>query len=172
MRARPSTFSNLGTVHYWNGNFNAARQAYEQSLKLRPDAGIHRNLGDTLAELHDAAGAQMQYLAALDLAAAQLKVNPKDSASLSLSALVEAKLGRSSDARAHIGAALAITPLDKDVRYRDATIAALFGERDRALAALKGAIAVGYSALLAVRDLDLQSLRGLPEFAALVQANK
>jgi serine/threonine-protein kinase len=167
---RPNTFSNIGTIHFWNGNFEEARRAYEHAITLKPGAEFHRNLADALAGLRDMAGANVEYRRALDLATAQLNVNPKDAASLSLAALVEAKLGQPVEARKRIAAALALSPKDADVRYRDAAIAALLGERERALAALQEAIAQGYSPVLAARDLDLQTLRGLPQFAALVQA--
>ena len=164
-----STFSNIGTIHYWNGNFDSARQAYEKAIALKSDAGMHRNLGDALQGLHDTAGARMEYLRALDLVKDQLKVNPKDAASLSLAALVEVKLGRQADARTHIDAALILAPTDGEVLYRNAAIAALSGDKTRAFAALKDAIGRGYSVVVAAHDLDLQAVRGLPEFAALVQ---
>jgi eukaryotic-like serine/threonine-protein kinase len=167
-----NTLSNLGTVDYWKGDYEAARTAYEQAVRTKPDPRYHRNLGDALQALHDTAGARAQYRLALQLATNQLKVNPKDTDTMSLAAVVEAKLGRRADALAHVAAALDLAPTSADVRYRDATIAALLGEPDRALAALKQAIAEGYSRVVAAHDLDLQGLRGRPEFDALVNGKK
>jgi Flp pilus assembly protein TadD len=147
------------------------REAYEAAIKLKPeDAGLHRNLGDAMAAGHDAAGARSAYLRSLDLATTQLKVNAKDAESLSLVALVEAKLGRPADARVHIASALALaTDGNSTVSYRDAAIRALAGEPEQALEALTKAMDLGYSAAMAAHDPDLQILRDRPQFAELVR---
>lgn len=167
-----NTFSNLGTVDYWKGDYEAARKAYEDALKRKPDPRYHWNLGDALSALHDTAGARTEYRRALQLANDQLKVNSKDPAAMSLAALMEAKLGRPADARADIARALTLAPADADVRYRDAAIAALLGEADRAIEALKQAIADGYSPVVAAHDFELRSLHGRSDFEELVNAKK
>lgn len=173
IRPAANAFSNIGTIHFWNGRFEEALKAYDRAIALKAgDASLHRNRGDALAELHDAAGARKAYLQALDLATHQLTVNPKDDATLSLAALIEAKLGRKADARAHVDRALALAPKAKDVYYRSAAVAALAGERDLALSALKEAVTLGYSPEQADRDLDLRALRGLPEYKTILATRK
>jgi len=168
-----STFSNMGTIHFWNGRFDEARKAYVRAIALRAgDPSLHRNLGDALAELRDAPGARNAYAQALELATRQLTVNPKDEATLSLMALIEAKLGRKADARAHVDQALALAPKGKDVYYRTAVVAALGNDPDAAIAALTTAVSLGYSAEQAARDLDLRSLRSHPEYKALMTTRK
>lgn len=166
---RYSNLSNLGTIHYFEGRFGAARDAYERALAIRPDdMGLHRNLGDALARLGDGTEARREYTRALELADNQLRVNPRDAPTLALVGLLEAKLGRKADARTHVDAALDIAPSNSEILYRSAVVAALAGEHDRALAAFKDALAQGYSAALADRDPDLQTLNTLPEFRALL----
>jgi tetratricopeptide (TPR) repeat protein len=130
--------------------------------------GLHRNLGDALARLGDGTEARREYTRALELADNQLRVNPRDAPTLALVGLLEAKLGRKADARTHVDAALDIAPSNSEILYRSAVVAALAGEHDRALAAFKDALAQGYSAALADRDPDLQTLNTLPEFRALL----
>ena len=173
IRPGASTFSNIGTIHFWNGRFADARAAYARAIALRAgDASLHRNLGDALAALGDAAGARKAYLQALEFATEQLTVNPKDPAHLSLVALVEAKLGRTADARLHVDQAVALAPKGKDVFHRSAAVAALAGDRARALADLTTAVQLGYSPEQARRDLDLRPLHALPEYQSLVGTRK
>lgn len=173
IRPGASTFSNIGTIHFWNARFEDARAAYTRAIALRAgDASLHRNLGDALAALGDAAGARKAYLQALEFATEQLTVNPKDPAHLSLVALVEAKLGRNAEARLHVDQALALAPRGNDVFHRSAAVAALAGDRARALADLTTAVELGFSPEQARRDLDLRPLHALPEYLSLVGARK
>jgi tetratricopeptide (TPR) repeat protein len=166
---RASSFSNIGTVHFWNGRFDDARQAYERALALSTsDPSLHRNLGDALTGLGDRAGAERAYRQALVVANNQLKVNPKDAASLGLVAVVEAKLGRKADARAHADRAIALAATDASVLYRSAVVAALANDGDRAMADLTAAVAAGYSLNQVKHDLDLRTLRDRPDFVALL----
>lgn len=173
IRPGASTYSNIGTIHFWNGRFEDARAAYTRAIALRAsDASLHRNLGDALAALGDAGGARKAYQLALDFAAEQLAVNPKDPAHLSLVALVEGKLGRHADARLHVDQALALAPRSKDVFHRSAAVAALAGDRTRALADLTTAVQLGYSPEQARRDLDLKPLHALTAYQSLVGTQK
>jgi tetratricopeptide (TPR) repeat protein len=168
---RASNLSNLGTIHYWSGRFADARRAYEQAIALRPDdMSLHRNLGDALFRLGERTAAEAEYGLALDAIADALEVNPRDAGSLGLQGLLEAKLGRPDEARAHVAQALAIAPSDGDIHYRSAVVAALAGDRPKALADLAQALARGYSPALARLDPDLQSLSTAPEFAALLNS--
>lgn len=168
---KPGTFSNIGTIEYWNGHFDEARKAYLKAIALSPsDASLERNLGDALSGLADAAGAAGAYKRSLDLAMNQWRVNPNDPAVLSLVGILEAKLNRGADARKHVDQALALAPKDSEVYYRSAVIAALARQPDRAIADLKQAIAAGYSVKLLKRDLDLRALHDLPEYAALLSS--
>jgi tetratricopeptide (TPR) repeat protein len=167
---RASTFSNTGTVHYWEGRYDEARRAYERAIELRPaDPQLRGNLGDAWLRLGDRGQARAAYAKALELAANLLKVNPKDAQALSAMAVFETKLGRPADAREHADQAIALMPKDSTVLYRRAVVHALGGEQPAAVTALKEALAQGYSVELARRDEDLATLRGFAEFTALVK---
>lgn len=166
---KPGTFSNIGTIEYWNGHFAEARAAYQKAIALSPaDASLARNLGDALSGLGEPAAAAAAYTHALALAMNQWKVNPNDAAVLGLVGIVEAKLGRVQDARLHLDQALALAPNDSEVYYRSAVVAALAQQTDRAVADLKKAIAAGYSVKLVRRDLDLRTLHDRPDYVALL----
>ncbi len=170
---KPGTFSNIGTIEYWNGHFDEARKAYLKAMALSPaDASLARNLGDALSGLGDSTAAADAYRHALELAMNQWRVNPNDAAVLGLVGIVEAKLGRGLDARKHVDQALTLAPNDSEVYYRSAVIAALARQTDRAVADLKRAIAAGYSIKLAKRDLDLRALHDRPEYVALLTAQR
>jgi serine/threonine-protein kinase len=166
---KASTFSNIGTIHYWNGRFDDARTAYEKAIALSPnDPSLSRNLGDAFAGMKNVPKAKEAWLHGLELALTQWRVNPKDPATLSLMAILEAKLNRKADARSHINEARALAPADSEVYYRSAVVAALAGERDQALTDLQGAVTAGYSRRIAGRDLDLRVLHDLAGYAAVI----
>jgi serine/threonine-protein kinase len=161
--------SNIGSIDYWHGRFDEAKRVYQQALELDPaDAAMHRNMGDVLTRLGDGRGAEAAYLQALALTTSQLKVNPKDTDALGLTALVEAKLGRAAEARAHADQAVALAPGGNNVLFFSAEVHALAGEAQPALAQLKEALDRGYSRVLARYDDDLFSLRSYPQYGALL----
>jgi Flp pilus assembly protein TadD len=125
-------------------------------------------MGDVLAHLGNAASAQAEYRRALDLTMAQLKVNPKDSDAMSLRALVEARLGRRAEARAHAVQAVQLAPTQPDPLFFAAMVHALTGDPRTALDQLRAAIEHGYSPAMARFEESLFSLRSFPEYTALV----
>jgi tetratricopeptide (TPR) repeat protein len=89
------TYANLGTVRYWQGDFEGAARATQEAIKLLPDeAWIHRNLGDAYAQLGRRQEAEASYAEAVRLSEELLRVNPKDSYARAKLALYQAKLGR------------------------------------------------------------------------------
>ena len=161
-------YSNLGTLYYRQGKFAEAAQAYSEAARLEPSPAKHRNLGDLYARLGQAARAREQYQRAVELSQSILSVNPKDAHALGLLAVSEAKLGRHDAAARHAEEAVALAPLDAEVLYRKAVVAALAGRTGPALTALRQALNHGYSAADAARDEDFGSLRDSPAFRQLV----
>jgi serine/threonine-protein kinase len=170
-----SIYSNMGTLSFWLGNFQEARRYYAKAITFKQDsAELHRNMGDALAASHDAAGATLTYRHALDLANKTVSDNPMDWKMMSLAALLEAKLSEHRIARERIDAALKLMAAQKsedgDVYYRDAAIAALSSNVERALASLRKALDHNKTGLEAAHDPDLQLLHGRPEFEELVKS--
>ena len=161
-------YSNLGTLYYRQGKFAEAAQAYSEAARLEPSPAKHRNLGDLYARLGQATRAREQYQRAVDLSQSILGVNPKDAHTLGLLAVSEAKLGRHDAAARHAEEAVALAPLDAEVLYRKAVVAALAGRTGPAVTALRQALDHGYSATDAARDEDFGSLRDSPAFRQLV----
>ena len=102
------------------------------------------------------------------MALAALKVNAKDARSMSRAAGFEAKLGLKAEALAHAAQAVALAPRDPDVQYKQAVVAALLGEHAIALRALDQALKLGYRPDEARNDYDLTTIKGSPEFSALL----
>jgi tetratricopeptide (TPR) repeat protein/TolB-like protein/tRNA A-37 threonylcarbamoyl transferase component Bud32 len=161
-------YSNLGTLYYRQGKFDEAAQAYSEAARLEPSPAKHRNLGDLYSRLGQRTRAREQYERAVELSQSILGVNPKDAHTLGLLAVSEAKLGRHDAAARHADEAVALAPLDAEVLYRKAVVAALAGRTGPALAALREALDHGYSAADAARDDDFGSLRDSQAFRRLV----
>ncbi len=166
-------YANIGKIHYDEGRYAEAAQAYRQSIALLPNNPLsHRNLGDTLQHLGERQKARESYARALELTRSRLKVNPKDARTLARLAVLEAKLGSRQDAERHISEAVALGPADIDVLYREAVVFALAGRQPEALRTLAEALRRGYSPSEAQKDEDLSSVRQLPEFRALTETRR
>jgi Flp pilus assembly protein TadD len=107
---------------------------------------------------------------AADLARTILAVNPSDSQTISLLAVVEAKLGRPAEAERHALEAATLAPSSALVLYRQAVVGALTGRDSDALEALSRALKLGYSISEARQDDDLASLRHRADFRSLLAA--
>jgi tetratricopeptide (TPR) repeat protein/TolB-like protein len=163
------TFANLGTVRYWQGDFEGAARATQDAIKLLPDeAWIHRNLGDIYARLGKRQQAEASYEEAVRLSERLLRVNPKDGYARAKLALYQAKLGRLQEAKRNVEEALKLAPDDKDVLYSKAVVHCLTGETELAIAALRSALEHGYSRFDMKKDDDLSLLRPLPAYNKLL----
>ena len=173
IRPSASALSNMGTLYYGRGEFGKAVNAYRDAITLRPNsATTHRNLGDALGRLGRQAEARAAYQRAVALSEADLKVKPGDPRLVATLAVHLRKSGASAAARAHIADAVAKAPKDIEVLYRAAVIEALDGKPDEAIRLLRSAIESGYSRAVASADDDFASLKGRPEFKALVGSPK
>lgn len=163
------TYANLGTVRYWQGDFEEAARATQAAIKLLPDeAWIHRNLGDAYARLGRRQEAEGSYAEAVRLSEELLRVNPKDSYARAKLALYQAKLGRRQEAQRNAEEALKMGPEDKDVLYSKAVVHCLLGETEPAIATLRLALEHGYSRFDMKKDDDLAILRPLPAYRKLL----
>ena len=168
----PNATSNLATIYYQSGRFDDAARVYRQAADADPaNLLLRRNLGDALAKAKRSAEAREAYRACVSLGNKALAVNKTDAPTIVSVALCEAKLGQREDALGHGKEALALAPDNRDVVYKNAAIAALFNDRERALKLLEDAIARGVQPNQAREDDDLASLRTLPEFKRLTGAH-
>jgi tetratricopeptide (TPR) repeat protein len=167
-------YSNLGMVRFRERNYPEAAKQFELAVKMQPANPINwGNLGDARWQLP---GAQEQARQAFDqavlLASQQLALNPGNVRLRKSCALYLAKLSRSKEAVAEIERSLAAAPKDKDVQFFAARVYAVLGNPSRALAALREALALGYSAREIELEPDLNSVRNRPEFPRIASARK
>lgn len=169
LRPRGSVFSNLGSLYIFSGRYAEAvpvlRQAVAMSGSERNSYLIWGNLGDAYrwATGHDAEAAAA-YAKAIDLASAQLGVNPNDATLLSQIAVYCAKVGKRREAADRMAQALQSAPKDSSVLFRSAIVHELGGARRQSLAALHAAIAAGYSENFVQREPELTALRSDPAY--------
>jgi tetratricopeptide (TPR) repeat protein len=173
IRPYPPAYSNIGAIYHERGEYAKAVEAYQQAIALRPNAReTHRNLGDALARMGRAAEAIAAYRRAIRLAEGDLKVNPRDARIVASLAVYLQKAGEAESAQARAAEAVALAPNDFEVLRRAAQVHALAGRQDAALGALESALAHGLRRETAAAEDEFQSLRALPRFQALVQAER
>jgi len=170
IRPYPQAYSNIGAIYHERGEYAKAVEAYQQAIALRPNAReTHRNLGDALARLGRQTEAVAAYRRASELAESDLKVSPNDARIMASLAVYLQKAGDAGQARARIVQAIELAPKDFEVLRRAAEVHALAGRPDEALDALDAAIQNGLRRETAAAEDELQGLRQLPRFKALVQ---
>jgi tetratricopeptide (TPR) repeat protein len=166
-----STFANIGTLFYQRGDFKNASENYRKAVDMRPNnAALHRNLGDALRRQGAAQDAESAYARAVALLQSDLTVNPNNPRTLASLAVYQAKLGRRTDAGATARRAEELSPDDAQVLFRCAVTYALLNEQQTALTYLRKALDEGFDRATASAEEDLDSLRTLAEFKALVNA--
>jgi serine/threonine protein kinase/tetratricopeptide (TPR) repeat protein len=166
-----STFANIGTLFYQRGDFKNASENYRRAVDMRPNnAALHRNLGDALRRQGAAQDAESAYARAVALLQSDLTVNPNNPRTLASLAVYQAKLGRRTDAGATARRAEELSPDDAQVLFRCAVTYALLNEQQTALTYLRKALDEGFDRATASAEEDLDSLRTLAEFKALVNA--
>jgi tetratricopeptide (TPR) repeat protein len=170
IEASPSAnaYSNLGTLYYRSGRLAESVSAFSEALKLDPSSALrHRNLGDAYRKLGESSKARAAYRRAVELSREALHANPHDAATIARLAVYLAKLGEYAEARSLASEAVAIAPTSGDVRYRQAVVLALCGNRPESVQALEAALSHGYSVALARQDDDLSTLLGDHSFQKL-----
>lgn len=165
-----TTYSNLGTAHFYAKQFPQAVEMFEKAAALTPNETVTAvNLADAYRSAGQKDKAGEQYQKAISLGYKELQTNPQDANVMSELALSYANLGNSQQAETFIKRARAIDKNSVDYIYSEAEVFALLGRTDDALKALKDALEKHYPAESAEQDVELDSLRENPEFAALIK---
>ena len=170
IRPNFSAASNLGSYYYNDGRYADAARAFERAVALAPnDVRVWRNLASAL---HWAPGERPKAVAAfkkvVELAEAEIKVNPRQPALLAQLASAHSMLGSRAEA---IAAATAVERLgapDAETTYTVAGAYEQIGDRAAALNWLEQSIAKGYSLDLIDRSPSLAELRKDPRYQTLV----
>jgi serine/threonine-protein kinase len=165
----PNAHGNLGILYLDEGDVARALEQFQAAVQLAPDSARNQhNLGDAFARLGDTGRATAAYRQAARLSADEVRVDPRNAPALAVLGIVEAKLGQYRDAVLHVARAISLAPRDPDVRYAEAVVRTLNGQREQGLVALEAAVAAGYSRERLGRDPDLSPLRSDPRYAALL----
>ena len=169
IRPRWSTYSNIGTIRFWSGDYAKAADAYERALKLAPATPrLHINLGDAREKLGERSRARASYQSAVDEIRRQLGVNAQDADNLSLLALSLAKLGDRAGAGDASARALQLNPQHGEVLYAAAVVEALAGRTAEACSHLGAAVARGTSVEIVRQAGELRVLRGCEAYDRLI----
>ena len=171
LRLQPGfvAYSNLGTACFYLKQYHRAAAMFEKAVAMSPsDQVVLGNLADAYrwsGQLEKAAAA---YDRAIASAYRDLQVDPRNATALESLALYYAKKGDGQQAVEFIRRARAIDSSNVQFIYNEATVMALAGHPNEAVAALKEAFDRGYPRAEANQDPELATLRRLPEFEKLM----
>jgi tetratricopeptide (TPR) repeat protein len=160
------TYSNLGTLLYFQGKYPEALSALERSVAL--GANTYLRWGNLADAARMTAGGQEKahesYTRAIQLARGDLAKNPGRTEIRCNIALYLARDGQPKEALAELDRVLAQKDLAPAVLFNAALVAELAGQRPRALDLLGRALAGGYQLREIRQEPDLVKLRADPEY--------
>jgi tetratricopeptide (TPR) repeat protein len=162
-------YTNLGDTYFLERKFPDAIGAFEQSVVLGDrQIQAHGNLARAYYWYSpDHSRAKGELKKAIELATADLQVNPNDADVHTLVAEYFAMLGDQNQALQHLHAAQSLRPGDAETAYYAAKVYNLLGDRQQALHWLERSVNSGYSAAEISNTIELDSLRSDPRFKAL-----
>ena len=142
----PSAFSNAGTMYYYDHQFEKAAGMFEKALTLSPaDYRMMGNIADALDKLPERQQeAKSHYRMALEQAAKNLEVNPRDSSAMMLIPWYQVQLDELDAAQSNAELALQIHPDNVEVQYFSALVYTRLGKRDIASRHLGKCLQLGY----------------------------
>jgi eukaryotic-like serine/threonine-protein kinase len=163
-------YTSLGTVLFYLGRYAEALPNFQKAAQMDPRNPLALgNLGSAYRQLGQKEKAAEVFSRAIAAGYQRLELNPRDAMMLGSVALFHAYKGQPEEAFALIAKARSIDAASNELMYNEAVINALANpvRVEAAVAALRGAIANGYSADEAKRDPDLKVLAADPGFRAL-----
>jgi TolB-like protein/Flp pilus assembly protein TadD len=161
----------LGRIHFSHGQLDKSLDLFRRVLEIKPGFySAYLDVAQTcqgLGRTEEAAAANKQVM---ELLPNYLLQNPDDSRARMVYAISLASLGRRDEATTEGAKALELSPGDPVMLYNGGCLYSQLGEKERAIATLKQAIAAGYWNLGWMQhDPDLDPLRGEPEFVELMK---
>ena len=164
-----SAYSNLGTIYFFDQNYEEAREVFEKALAIEDSSYfIWGNLADSRRLLGDKEEALDAYERAVYFAEQELKVLKKDAGIYRLLARYYAFLENKDKALMNIARAREFAPNNTEVLMSCVKVYELVDERDEALSALAKLIEIGGSVSELDRNPDMQELRSDPRYQKLV----
>jgi Flp pilus assembly protein TadD/TolB-like protein/predicted Ser/Thr protein kinase len=162
--------SNLGTLHFYKGEYAEAVAAYEKAVGLDPqNYQAWGNLGDGCRSLAGASGRALEaYRQAIRLALKEAEINPRDVLIHNSLSGYYANTGDFKNALVEIGTARNLAPNDISVLRKCVLVFEIAGLRNRALGALEEYVARGGSLEVLVTDPALADLAKDSRFRKIV----
>ncbi len=171
---RPSYagYVNLGAAYYGLKNFADAAAAFEQATKLDPQQYVTwGNLGDALYYSGKKDQAMGPDRKAVELASAELRVNPRDPVVLSALAGYYSMLGDRKNALLYLGQALQYGHNDKEILIDAAGVYNQLGESGLAIEWLGKAVQAGYTPDRIRKDPEFANLVNSPGYQQLTKSS-
>ena len=166
------TYSSLGVVHYYLGNFEKSVEYHRKAVDLTPsDDVVWLNLGDSLHHAGLEEEATNAYQRARQLSTERLAIDATDGVAMTVLAWAEHMLGNSEAALDLIDQSLRIDPEDPYTHYYDALIRYQTGDRETTLTSLEAALQRGYPPGLLVAEPHLGTIRADDRFHAIIVEN-
>jgi len=153
-------YSNLGTDYFRAGHYPEAVAAYRRALELDANNSmVWGNLAFAYARMNGLDGqAKQTFTRAIELAEQSRKDNPRDPLVHTNLAAYYARTGNALLATQRIEAAVALAPKDAETQASAAEVYELLGQRTKAMAFAKRALALGYSRQELERRHELSKL--------------
>jgi serine/threonine protein kinase/tetratricopeptide (TPR) repeat protein len=170
---RPSYagYVNLGAAYFGLGRFDDAAKAYQEAIRLDPQQQvIWGNLGAALYYGGKKDQALGPHRKAIELALADLKVNPRDADLLSSLAGYYSMLGDRKNALLYLGQALQYGHNDKGILIDAAGVYNQLGETGPAIEWLGKAIQAGYTTDKIRSDPEFANLANVPGYQQLMKS--
>ena len=174
LEIRPTqlTYSNLGVIYYYLGEFQKSVAMQRQAVELTPgDETLWLNLADSLHFAGQAEDSAAAFRTARELSLKILSVDASDSEAMVTLAWTQHMLGENQEALATVKKVLEIDPGDPYGYYFDALIRYQTGDENAALKSLEAALEKGYPAGFLVAEPYLGDLRANDRFHAMIVAN-
>jgi serine/threonine-protein kinase len=168
------SYSNLGTVYYFQKKYRQAAEMYLKAVELTPtDDRTWGNLGDAYRWMPGKAEESARaFRQASVQAEKQVAASPRDADLRSRLAMYRISVGEAEPARAQIAEAVKLAPQNGQVLYRAALVYEQSGMRERALESLGAAIRAGFSQEEIEKAPPLAPLRNDPGYAKLIAQSK
>jgi serine/threonine protein kinase/tetratricopeptide (TPR) repeat protein len=161
-----------GRIYHITDRDREAIEPYKKAVKLNPDYYVVymdlRTVYERLGEMDNYAAAVKAELEVYPRYLSRFPENPRAHV---FYAVALARAGRHEEGKAEAAKAIELNPTDPLMLYNTACFYARIGEKRLALDTLKNAIREGFGEYeWLVRDPDLDSIRGEPEYAELMKS--
>jgi adenylate cyclase len=161
----------LGRIHFSTGQFEKALALFQKAIDIKPGFYVaHLDLKQSYEGLGRDDEARATGVRILEMLPNYLLQNPDDARAKMFHAVMLAEVNRRDEAIVEGAAALELAPGDSLMLYNGACLYARLGEKQKAIAALRDAIAAGVTNFQwMMNDPDLVPLHDDPEFQVLAK---